>query len=64
MLLDLASFHLSNDAVAVLDEYEKNKPVSACKSNDIFEWIDGDLVAVSKCLEELKMAAKHDIKVK
>ncbi len=62
-LLDLASFHLSSEAVAVLDEYEKKK-AEARKSDDIFDWIDGDLAAVSECLEELKKAAKRDLKVK
>lgn len=62
-LLDLASFHLSSEAVAVLDEYKKKK-AEARKSKSIFEWIDGDLAAVSACLEELKKAAKRDLKVK
>jgi hypothetical protein len=62
-LLDLASFHLSSEAVAVLDEYEKKK-AEARKSDDIFEWIDGDLAAVSECLEKLKKAAKRDLEVK
>ena len=61
-LLDLASFHLSSEAVAVLDEYEKKK-AEARKSDNIFDWIDGDLVAVSWCLEKLKKAAKRDLKV-
>lgn len=62
-LLDLASFHLSSEAVAVLDEYEKKK-AKACQSDNIFEWIDGDLAAVSDCLEALKKAAKRDLNVK
>jgi hypothetical protein len=62
-LRDLASFHLSNNAVAILDEYEKKK-AEVRKSNNIFDLIDGDLAAVSECLEELKKAAKRDLKVK
>ena len=62
-LLDLASFHLSSEAVAVLDQYVKKK-AEARKSDDIFDWIDGDLAAVTECLEELKKAAKRDLKVK
>ena len=61
--LDLASFHLSSEAVAVLDKYEKKK-AEARKSGNIFDWIEGDFVAASECLEELKKAAKHDLKVK
>jgi hypothetical protein len=38
--------------------------VEASKSGDIFDWIKGDLVAVSECLEKLKKAAKRDLKVK
>jgi hypothetical protein len=62
-LIDLASFHLSNEAVAVLDQYVKKK-AEARKSDDIFDWIDGDLAAATECLEELKKAAKRDLKVK
>jgi len=62
-LRDLASFHLSNEAVAILDEYKKKK-TEARKSEDIFDLIDKDLTAVSECLEELKKAAKRDLKVK
>ena len=62
-LQDLASFHLSNEAVAILDQYEKKK-AEARKSDSIFDWVDGDLAAVSECLEELKKAAKRDLKVK
>ena len=62
-LRDLASFHLSDEAVAILDEYQKKK-AEARKSRTIFEWIDGDLAAASQCLEALKEAAKRDLKVK
>ncbi len=62
-LRDLASFHLSDEALAILDEYEKKK-AEASNSKTIFEWIDGDLVAASQCLEALKEAAKRDLKVK
>jgi hypothetical protein len=61
-MIDLASFHLSNEAVAILDQYKKEKTI-AHKSDTIFECIDGDLAAVSKCLENLKKAAKNDLKV-
>ena len=62
-LRDLASFHLSDEAVAILNKYQKKK-AEARKSKTIFEWIDGDLAAGSECLEELKKAAKRDLKVK
>ncbi len=61
-LRDLASFHLSDEAVAILDKYEKKK-AEAQKSEDIFRWIEGDLDAAAECLEELKKAAKRDLKV-
>lgn len=61
-LRDLASFQLSSEAVAVLDKYEETK-VEALKSDTIFERIDGDLAAVSECLEKLKMVAKRDLKI-
>jgi len=62
-LRDLASFHISDEAVAILDEYQK-KTAEARKSETIFECIDGDLAAASQCLEALKEAAKRDLKVK
>lgn len=62
-LRDLASFQLSNEAVAILDEYERKK-VESQKSENIFDWIDGDLAAVSECLEKLKKEAKRDLRVK
>lgn len=62
-LNDLASFQLSNEAVAILDRYNK-KRAEARESIDIFDWIDKDLVAASECLEELKKVAKRDLKVK
>jgi hypothetical protein len=62
-LRDLASFQLSIEAGTILDEYEKKK-IEAQKSDNIFEWIDGDLAAVSECLEKLKKEAKRDLKVK
>ena len=61
-LMDLASFHLSDEAVAILDRYEK-KEAEAHKSGDIFAWIEGDIAAVSWCLEDIKKAAKRDLKV-
>ena len=60
--MDLASFHLSDEAVAILDRYEK-KEAEAHKSGDIFAWIEGDVAAVSWCLEDIKKAAKRDLKV-
>jgi len=62
-LKDLASFHLSNESVAILDQYEKKK-AEASSAGNIFEWIEGDLAAASECLEKLKKAAKRDLKVK
>lgn len=62
-LVDLAPYHLSDKAVAVLTEYKKKTDV-ACKSGDIIDRISRDIEAVSKCLEELKIAAKNDLKIK
>ena len=60
---DLASFQLSNEAVAILDEYEREK-VEVEKSRSMFELIKGDLDAVTNCLEKIKKEAKRDLKVK
>ena len=62
-LRDLASLHLSDEALAILDEYKKKK-ADARKSNDVNNWIDGDLAAAGECLEKLKKAAKRDLKVR
>ena len=62
-LRDLASFHLSDEAVAILDEYQK-KTTEPSNSKTLFEWIDRDLGAASQCLQALKEAAKRDLKMK
>ena len=62
-LHDLASFQLSSEAVSILDEYKKRKN-EARKSEDVFDWIEGDLDAATDCLDRLKAAAKKDLKVK
>ncbi len=62
-LRDLASFHLSDEAVAILDEYQK-KTTEPSNSKTLFEWIDRDLCAASQCLQALKEAAKRDLKMK
>ncbi|POP50991.1 hypothetical protein [Zhongshania marina] len=61
-LMDLASFQLSDKAVEILDLYSKEK-TEAEQSDDIYDWIDGDLAAVTKCLDNLKIEAKRDLKV-
>lgn len=61
-LRDLASLHLSEDAMSILDEYEKRK--HEAQNEDVFLWIEGDLAAATDCLEKLKRAAKEDLKVR
>lgn len=61
-LKDLASFHLSNESVAILDKYQKKKE-EASKSETIYDLIEMDLAAATECLEQLKKAAKRDLKV-
>jgi len=60
---DLASFHLSDLAVSILDNYDKKRK-EASKNEDVFQWMEDDYAAASECLEQLKMAAKNDLKVK
>ncbi|TAK03194.1 hypothetical protein EPO44_07515 [bacterium] len=61
-LRDLASLHLSGEAISILDEYEKRKH-EAQNEDDFLLWIEGDLAAATDCLEKLKRAAKKDLKV-
>jgi hypothetical protein len=61
-LEDLASFQLSDRAVALLEEYRQER--QAARSNDDFyEWAEGNLAAVERCLERLKEEAKRDLKI-
>jgi hypothetical protein len=46
-LRDLASLHLSEEALAILGEYKKKK-AEARKSKDVNNWIEGDLVAAGE----------------
>ncbi len=62
-LRDLASFHLSDGALAVLEKFDNQKQKARNKF-DLFLWIEGDLEAVTECLEQLKLAAKKDLKVR
>lgn len=63
-LRDLASFHLSDEAISILDEYEKKKQSGAPEPGfDMLQLIQADLDAASHCLERLKEAAKRDLKV-
>lgn len=62
-LRDLASFHLSDDAMAVLERYDIRKR-EARNEDDVFLWIERDLEAATECLEQLKLAAKKDLKVR
>lgn len=61
-LEDLASFHLSARAVDILSTYRKER--AAARSDNTYEWIDGDLAATNACLEALKQEAKRDLKIK
>ena len=63
-LRDLASFHLSDEAISILDEYEKklNKPPQP--GFDLVQEFEAHYRAVSYCLERLKEAAKRDLKVR
>ncbi len=62
-LQDLASFHLSYRAVNILEEYKSSK-IEARRLDNIFDMVDQDFAAISKCLEKLKEEAKIDLKVK
>ena len=62
-LRDLASLHLSDDAMTVLERYEIRKR-EARNEDDVFLWIEKDLEAATECLEQLKVAAKKDLKVR
>jgi hypothetical protein len=61
-LRDLASLHLSENAMSILDEYDKRK--REARNEDFFKWIEDDLAAATNCLEQLKRAAKEDLKVR
>ncbi len=62
-LSDLASFHLSKKAVEILSKYQKDKE-AARNNEDLFAWIESDLIAATKCLDALKIEAKRDLKIK
>jgi hypothetical protein len=61
-LEDLASFQMSNRAVAILRDYSKD--CAAARSENTYEWAEGDLVAVEDCFEKLKSEAKRDLKIR
>lgn len=60
---NLASLHLSNKAVSILDVYDADK-LLASHSDNIFDWMESDLEASTKCLKKLIIAAKEDLGVK
>ena len=62
-IYDLASFQLSKETVAILDEYKLKKKESA-KSENIYDWIDSDATAAIECIKKLSMEAKNDLKIK
>jgi|SRR5882672_6192399 len=59
----LASMHLSKEAMAALKTYESEK-ARAEENDDVFQWMDDDLRACTKCLSALIVAAKADLGVK
>lgn len=59
---NLASLHLSQDAVAVLNTYELEK--ARAKNENPYEWMEADLAASTTCLDALIVAAKNDLGVK
>jgi hypothetical protein len=62
-LEDLASFHLSQQAVEVLAKYRRR--VNAARNlENYLEWIEEDLAATSECLDALKREAKIDLKLR
>ncbi len=64
LLRDLASFHLSDEAVSILDEYENRGSGPPPPGFDLVQSLKAHYEAVSHCLERLKEAAKRDLKVK
>jgi hypothetical protein len=60
-LEDLASFQLSDRAVTLLNDYRRER--NAARSDDFYEWAEGDPAAVKRCLENLKREAKRDLKI-
>lgn len=59
-LRDLASFHLSDECVRILDRYDEKK--RQAESENVFELIEGHLAAVSDCLKALKREARRDLR--
>ena len=62
-LSDLAAFRLSAESVTILEEYRRKK-LDARQSEDVFDWIEGDLEAAKECLTKLTAAAKRDLQIK
>jgi hypothetical protein len=63
-LRDIASFHLSDDAISILDEYENRVRKRPKPGFDRLQRVKDHLEAAEQCLERLKEAAKRDLKVK
>ncbi len=61
-LRDMAAFHVSSEAVQILNRYDERK--NAAISDDIFEWIEQDLEAGTECLEALIQEARRDLRAR
>lgn len=55
-LEDLASFRLSNRAVRILEDYRKEEAAAVQKNT--YDWAQGPLDAIKRCLVELKQEAR------
>lgn len=63
-LRDLSSFHLSNEAISILDKYDKVVRKRPEPGFDMLKRLEGSYKAACDCLDQLKVAAKKDLKVK
>ena len=61
-LRDLAAFHVSDAAVRILNRYDQQK--IRARDNDIYKWIEQDLIAGTECLEALIQEARRDLRAK
>lgn len=59
---DLASLLLSQNAVSIIEKYEKDEK-EALQSNSFYDYLDHSLVAVEECLKKIKIEAKIDLKI-
>jgi hypothetical protein len=63
-LRDLATFHVSPEAVDILHRYDERKNRARNESDDIIDWIEADLDASTECLKELIQEARRDLGAK